>query len=312
MNQIVIFQGLGQRNWSELFRIPAIEEAIRRGQGILSAHDIRVENKPLDLIKACQERSLPLEYHSQTCWEQPCIYLASMAYWKMWRQKHPKDRVVLLGFSFGEWTAATAAGFLIEEEGLLVSAMRGIYTSEAGGSSLVISAKGNRLPIKRLRFSCKRVGNVWLANINSSVQGLISGQEDQLPEMQKVLADHYPQLFVRPYSVGGAFHTPRMKKARRQLWLWMREYGIRFRKPHTGLLLNATREITDDPHKSERMLLRQLSARLNFKKLAEEAISPDASITELCLGNSIVVPFIERTHKIQYQETRLIASPFPA
>lgn len=312
--QIVAFQGLGQRDWTALYRVPEIQEAIHWGQEVLNSYNIQVEGRPLDLTKACEENGLVLQEHSQTCWQQPCIFLASMAYWKMWRQQNPNiNDLLLLGFSFGEWSAATVAGCLEEKESLLVTTMRGIFTSQQGGSSLLVTTRENRLPIKRIRLRCKQVGNVWLANINSPVQGLVSGEESKLPEIQEVLTEHYPWLVIRPLDVGGAFHTPFMKKAREQLAQWMEQEGIRFQKPRLPIVLNATRETTKDPQRIQQMLLRQIPARLNFKKLAEE-LARDCTLYELCLGRSIIGPLVQQTWNLQQGAgaVQLAALPFPA
>lgn len=310
MQSIVAFQGLGPRDWASLYRVPEIKAAIQWGQEILSAHNIRVEGHPLDIIKACEENGLVLQEHSQTCWQQPCIFLASMAYWKMWRERHPNIRPLLLGFSFGEWTAAAAAGCMDEETGLLIATMRGLLTSSAGGSSLIISvSRENTLPIKRIRLRCKITGGVWLANINSSTQGLISGQKPALSEIEESLKIHHPAIRVRPFSVGGAFHTPLMRKARDQFAKWLEQ--VEFQKPEFPLLLNATRETTRDPERIKRMLLRQLSARLNFKKLAE-GLSKDLELHELCLESPIIGPLIQQTRQVKYgAASKLTALPFP-
>ncbi|MEK7510531.1 MAG: acyltransferase domain-containing protein [Patescibacteria group bacterium] len=314
----MVFQGLGPRNWPSLYNsIPVIQEAIHRGQDVLSAHDIWVEGQPLNLVKACREGGLQLEEHSQTCWQQPCIFLASMALWKVWleqnRESLNEEELRLLGFSFGEWSAATAAGCLPEEIGLLVVTMRGILTSQAGGSSLLINARSERLPIKDIWIQCKMIKRVWLANINSPFQGLISGEEASLSQLEITLKELNKSLVVRSIKLEGAFHTPLMQNARKELT--KRLVPLEFKAAKVPLMLNATGEVTTNPASIKEKLLRQMSARLNFKCRAQE-IPPDAEIHELCIvpGSSPATSFIQQTHQVKYRRsfTGLVAAPFPA
>ena len=309
MQPIVAFQGLGQRDWVALYKKPKFKEAIQRGNKALRQHGIAVEGRPLNLVEACRKGGLVLQEHSQTCWQQPCIFLASMVLWDQWLQENPGAKPILLGFSFGEWSAATAAGCIDSETGLLTAAMRGIFTSRAGGSSLLVSVRTGSLPIQRLRYRCKRVGSVWLANVNSSQQGLISGQTPALQELERSLKRNLPSLKTSDLALGGAFHTPLMRIPKKQLERWLE--GVEFQEAKLPLLLNATGEITTDPRNIKAMLLRQLSARLNFKKRAEE-IPADAVLHELCLGNPIIGPLTRQTHQVKYgaKAGRIAAVPF--
>lgn len=313
MQEVVAFQGLGKRDWNALFQIPEINIAIEWGQEILASNDIGVEGQSLNLAKACREGGLVLQEHTQTCWQQPCIFLASMVYWKMWRERNPAVKPLLLGLSFGEYAAATAAGCVDEETGLLISAVRGILTSQAGGSALLVTARNDMLPVKRLRIRCKRIGGVWLSSINSPTQGLVSGNSLQVSEMEAYLKEYYPHLRVRPFPIGGAFHTPLMKKAKERLAKWMAQERIEWKEPQLPLLLNATREITKDPQRIQSMLLRQLSARLNFKSVAQK-LPQDACVHEICVGTPVITQLIQQTHEAMYKKgnVRLAAHPFPA
>jgi malonyl CoA-acyl carrier protein transacylase len=297
LQSIVAFQGLGQRDWPALYKIPNIKQAIQWGNRILRKHDIRVEGRPLNLVEACKKNGLILQEHSQTCWQQPCIFLANMVLWDQWREQNPQETPLLLGFSFGEWSAATAAGCVDRETGLLIATMRGIYTSRAGGSSLLVRARTGGIPVKRLRLRCSRK-QAWLSNINSPQQAVISGQTPVIQELEPQLKRLYPDLRITSLALGGPFHTPLMDIPQKQVARWLKD-NVKLKKAEFPLMLNATGEITQDEQIIRRMLIRQISARFNFKKRAEE-IPPETPLCELCLGNAIIGPLVRQTHQVRF------------
>ncbi len=258
MRHIVVFQGLrdiGTTPWLEILTILAVTEKLREAQKILDEEGVKVEGHPLKLLDYCQGRIPSLSRHSLTAYEHPMIYVASIALWEA--EKPPCDTV--MGFSCGEWTAAVAAGCMTFREGLLTMAERGRLTSQAGGSSLLVRG---RLPIKRLRARCKLVGDVWLANINSATQGVVSGKPESVARIATWLEKDHPELKVSPIDIGGAFHTPRMEKAKRSLGRFVAQRP--FRNPRVPVICNATGNPEKDPEVIQGLFLRQMSARLNF------------------------------------------------
>lgn len=308
------FQGLAERDWPTIYQNPLFKKAIQSGNRVLKRHNVQVEGRPLNLVEACKKGRIQLDEHSQSCWQQPCIYLLNMLLWDQWRSQYPEKEPILFGLSFGEWSAAAAAECVDRETGLLIATQRGILTSTAGGSSLVVTARqGVSLPIKWFRYRCKRIGGVWVSNINSSQQVIISGDTLAVEEMETFLSLNYPALRTSHLRLGGPFHTPRMQRAKKELRRWFKKHEVRFQEPTLPLILNATGEITRDPEKIQEKLFRQIAARLHFKPRAEE-IADDAVIYELCIeaGRPIIGPLIKQVHRAKHQAalSRLTALAF--
>lgn len=261
---IVAFQGLRPIHptaWQDMLSIPAVWLKIQAAQTILDEEHIGVEGYPLNLIDYSMGKIPPLSHHTLTVFEHPIIFLTSLALWEA--EKPPCDGVI--GFSMGEWTATVAAGCLGFREGFLTVIKRGMLTSQAGGSSLLLRGP---LPIRRLRAFSAFTQDVWLANISSFSQGIISGESEKITAIQKELGEHHPQLKVSPIDIGGAFHTPAMRNARKELEAFLR--NVKFRNPRVPLILNATGEPEENPSEIKRLLLRQMTARLYFPRTARK------------------------------------------
>lgn len=264
-----------------MLSIPAVSLKIQAAQAILKEEDIRVEGYPLNLIDYSTGKIPPLSHHTLTVFEHPMIFLTSLALWEA--KKPPCDGV--MGFSMGEWTAAVAAGCLGFRKGFLTIVKRGMLTSQAGGSSLLLRGP---LPIKRLRAFSAFTKDVWLANISSFSQGIISGESEKITAIQQELGKSHRQLKVNPLDIGGAFHTPAMRNARKELTTFLRD--VKFRSPRVPLILNATGEPEENPSEIKRLLLRQMTARLYFPRTARK-LPPSASIHEIVvpLGGRLTV-----------------------
>ncbi len=336
ISQVVAFQGLGaveppqyllpilghirqaprRRDWPLLYQnSPLFQEMVRWGQNILDQRGVLVEGQHLNLVQVCTQGPLPFASHSPTVWEQPLIYLASIAAWKVRKEQIAlRKGTVFVGLSMGEWLAVRAAGCLNEDEGFMAVVWRGISMSEAKkrGTSLLVTGR-DPLRIGKLRIRCKwEGGDIWIGNINSPTQVVISGDPERLATLAKTLAARHPELTIRWFHVSEAVHTPFMEPARRQHGRFLKE--VNFREPEFPVLCNADGKPTRDPGTIKRNLLRQTCCRLDFRKAAK-AIPPSINFHEICVvpGHMVVAPLVEQTHKVLYAPAgKLIRIPFPA
>jgi [acyl-carrier-protein] S-malonyltransferase len=121
----------------------------------------------------------------------------------------------LMGHSLGEFTALVAAGLLSVEEGARLIAVRGSAMARAAEleeGSMVAVMGGD----EGARDALESLENVWIANINGTGQIVVSGTRAGLDH----LMEHHRDLGWRratPLPVGGAFHSPLMAPAQREL-----------------------------------------------------------------------------------------------
>ncbi|WP_329561222.1 ACP S-malonyltransferase [Streptomyces uncialis] len=124
--------------------------------------------------------------------------------------------LVCAGHSLGEYSALVAAGILSFEDGARLvagrgAAMRAACAAEAGTMAVVVG-----LPPDEVEAATASVradgGRVWVANLNSPLQSVLSGSEESVGHCAKLLGDS-PAARIVSIPVGGAFHTPLMAPA---------------------------------------------------------------------------------------------------
>ena len=123
------------------------------------------------------------------------------------------DADVVAGHSLGEYAAAHAAGSLSLEDGVHLVAQRDRLMNEAsretpGGMVALIGAD----PDAVVEAADGSGGTVVAANFNSPRQVVLSGRLDALEEVTEGLRGRKV-----PLRVAGAFHSPLMAKAAREM-----------------------------------------------------------------------------------------------
>jgi [acyl-carrier-protein] S-malonyltransferase len=121
----------------------------------------------------------------------------------------------LVGHSLGEFSALVASGLLSLEEGARLISVRGTAMARAAGleeGSMIAVMGGD----EDARTALETLEGVWIANINGTGQIVVSGTRAGLDDL---LARHrdlgWRRATVLP--VGGAFHSPLMAPAQREL-----------------------------------------------------------------------------------------------
>jgi len=124
--------------------------------------------------------------------------------------------VACAGHSLGEYTALTAAGVIGFDDAVrLVTArgraMRSACRTVPGTMSAVLGL--DLAPLEEAAAAIRADGGrVWVANLNSPRQAVISGDLDGVARCAAA-AERLGALRVQPLTVDGAFHTPLMLSA---------------------------------------------------------------------------------------------------
>jgi len=148
----------------------------------------------------------PLETLTQTEYAQPAILLASYISYKLFNQV-PETAA---GHSLGEFSALCAAGALCFADAVELVNKRGKYMQEACpvGEGKMAAVIGASLQVIEDRL--EQEGNpVNIANINSPIQIVLSGQADAIGKMKELFAD----FRVVELKVSAPFHSDLMAPA---------------------------------------------------------------------------------------------------
>lgn len=194
------FQGMGKELYESNTRAKELFDEADRILGF-SISDIMFNGTDEDL--------------RQTKVTQPAIFLHSVTSAICLGDDFRPDMVA--GHSLGEFSALTAIGCLSFEDGLRLVHARALAMQACGekvpGSMAAIIALDDRT----IEEICSQVeGIVVPVNFNSPGQVVISGEKDAVREACAKLKEAGAKRAL-PLAVGGAFHSPLMEPARKEL-----------------------------------------------------------------------------------------------
>ena len=174
---------------------------------------------------------------------QIAITTASLAVIQVLKEKGIEPSAVM-GFSLGEFPALYAAGVLSFEDVIKVVRQRGQIMQKvceeiaeqsqgkAPGMSAILG-----LPPEKVKEIVSSIPDAYAANMNSSVQTVISGTFDALEKAEAAAKEAGARRAVR-LAVAGPFHSPLMQKAADEFEKAIE--GIQFADPKITLFSNVT------------------------------------------------------------------------
>ena len=216
----------------------------------------------------------------QTKVTQPAVFLHSVILAKALGVN--PDAVA--GHSLGEFSALVVAGALSFEDGLkLVSkramAMQQCCEEQPGSMAAVLG-----LDDKTIEEVCASVeGVVVAANYNCPGQLVISGADAAVDEACEKLKAAGARRALR-LPVGGAFHSPLMEPARKELEAASAE--AEFKTPSCPVYQNVDAQPYTNAETIKKNLIAQLTAPVRWTQIVEKMIADGVTeFTELGPGN---------------------------
>jgi len=164
-----------------------------------------------DLMDLISNPQAPI---NETSYTQPALVAVSMALHKAFVEASGIKPVAVAGLSLGEYSAHVAAGNIDYMDAIQLVRKRGLLMEEAGKTSkgaMAAIIKGDQEIIND--YCLNDQGIVVVANYNSPVQVVISGEEDAVTRVSEKLSADGTRVI--PLSVSGAFHSPLMESAAR-------------------------------------------------------------------------------------------------
>jgi len=216
----------------------------------------------------------------QTQVTQPAIFIHSIILSKSIENFNP---AMVAGHSLGEFSALVAAGAMSFEDGLRLVSARAKAMQKACEVEPSTMAAVLGCDDKIVEEICKEVpGIVVPANYNSSGQLVISGSIEAVNEAcEKLKAAGAKRAIV--LAVGGAFHSPLMAPAEKELAEAIEKTVIN--KPICPVYQNVDAKPNQDPAKIKENLIKQLTAPVRWRQIVENMWSDGArEFTELGPG----------------------------
>ena len=215
----------------------------------------------------------------QTKVTQPAIFLHSVILAKVLGIE--PDAVA--GHSLGEFSALVAAGALSFEDGLkLVSkralAMQKCCESQPGGMAAILS-----LDDEVVEAVCAEIdGVVVAANYNCPGQLVISGADEAVDAACVKLKETGAKRALR-LPVGGAFHSPLMEAARKELEQAITE--VKFHTPTCPIYQNVDAQPQTNPESIKQNIIAQLTAPVRWTQISRNMVADGVTeFTELGPG----------------------------
>lgn len=178
---------------------------------------------------------------------QVLVFVAGAAHWRAFTERGCRPAAVA-GHSLGEYTALLAAGCLDWEQALSLVHTRGKAMARAARRTPGAMAAIVGIPAERLEQMCRQVADrsgqtVVIANHNTHRQLVVSGHAEAV-ELLIAQARDAGALRARRLPVGGAYHSPLMEPAEREMASALDR--VRLRPPRLPLVSSVTgRQVTD-------------------------------------------------------------------
>ena len=208
----------------------------------------------------------------QTNVTQPAIFLHSVILAKTIPGFKPD---MVAGHSLGEFSALVANGALAFEDALRLVAKRAEAMQKACEIEPSTMAAIMGLNDETVEEVCNQIDDVVVpANYNSPGQVVVSGSIGGIDTATEILKEKGAKRAVK-LKVGGAFHSPLMEPAKKELEKAINETN--FSKPICPVYQNATATPSDDPETIKENLIKQLTSPVKWTQSVENMIQDGAN-----------------------------------
>ncbi len=201
----------------------------------------------------------------QTRYVQPAMTAVNLGLWFYFRSRLGAE--CMAGHSLGEFSALCAAGILEAEDTLKLTALRGRLMAEAdpdssGGMAAVLKLDEDRVE----ELVAQVAGNdqvLLIANYNTPGQFVVSGEKKALKHLEPLIREAKGKVIT--LSVSGAFHSPMMREAARELAGFMNR--LNWKTPQTPLFFNSTADTEHNPEMVKKIMSSQMTSPVYFAQL---------------------------------------------
>ena len=175
------------------------------------------------ITKMCFEG--PDDDLKQTVNTQPSIVTMSIAALEALKSELDLTPSYTAGHSLGEYCAMYAAGVMSLDDTLKLIQKRADLMSETKGGSMAAVLNAPEGAVEKALQEASSVGYVDVANYNSPVQVVITGDSDAISKASELLKEAGVRKVV-PLAVSGAFHSKFMENAGKEFEGFVSEFNL--------------------------------------------------------------------------------------
>jgi [acyl-carrier-protein] S-malonyltransferase len=232
----------------------------------------RVSSSPIKRL--CLEG--PIEDLTQAVNLQPALTTANLICW----QAVEKAGIVadyFAGHSLGEYSALCAAGVLSKEDTLRLVTERGKLsdregTKNPGGMQAILGLTLDE--VEKILFGLSSDGVAIVANHNTEMQIVISGENEALQEVEGIVAERGGRAITLNVSV--ANHSPLIAGAVPDFEKVLN--SISFSAPVKPVLFNVTAGEETDPDEIRTIMSRQIVSRVRWFEIINNLMDKGVNI----------------------------------
>ena len=228
------------------------------------------------------------EVLKQTVNTQPAILTTSIACLEALKSLVDVTPAYVAGHSLGEYAAYYTAGVVDLEHALTLIQKRADLMSDAPAGSMAAVLNATDEQVKEALEKANKDGYVDVANYNSPVQVVITGEAEAV----KKACEYLQELGVKrviPLAVSGAFHSMLMKNASEKFAEFIQDMDIKNAK--IPVITNVDAEITTENFKPK--MSKQICSSVYWTQTIQKMIENGVEIF-VELGNGKVLSGLNR------------------
>ncbi|NGX34192.1 MAG: Malonyl CoA-acyl carrier protein transacylase [Candidatus Anoxychlamydiales bacterium] len=198
---------------------------------------------------------------------QLALFVNSIAILKAIEEKYSIKPKICAGLSLGEYSALHATKKLSFDELIFLIQKRSLFMDEACNLNPGAMAAIINLNIDVIKEVIKNFEDVWIANINTQNQIVISGKKESIEKAIISLKEKGAKRALL-LDVQGAFHTPYMKRAEDNLKNEILQAN--FLDTSIDIVMNVTAKIPKDTSNLKTNLIKQISSTIKWAESIKE------------------------------------------
>jgi [acyl-carrier-protein] S-malonyltransferase len=168
---------------------------------------------------------------------------------------------ICAGLSLGEYTALFASKKIKFEDLLFLIQKRSKYMDEACKKNQGSMAAVLGMKYEDIHLALKELEDIWIANINTPEQIVISGKKSSVEKAQSLLKEKGAKRVI-VLNVQGAFHSPYMKSAEEKLKQDILNSDIL--NSDIDIVMNSSASVPSDAENLKTNLIKQISSTVRW------------------------------------------------
>ncbi len=219
------------------------------------------------ITKLCFEG--PEEDLKQTINTQPSIVTMSIAALEAFKSQLKVTPTFTAGHSLGEYCAMYASGVMDLETTLRAIQMRANLMGQVKGGTMAAVLNAPAGSVERVLKEASSVGYVDVANYNSPVQVVLTGEESAVNKAGELLLEAGAKRVI-PLAVSGAFHSKFLENASKEFAKFVSDIDISCSSVPVVTNVDAAATISDADFKNK--MPRQICSSVHWTQTIENMV----------------------------------------